>query len=495
MNATQHLALAPKSDLTLLYGIAHLLIHNGWIDREFIARSTTGFAELAEFARQFTPDRVAMETGLSVRQLFRFAETIGTCKAVSFWWTMGVNQGHESTRTAQAVINLALMTGNLGRPGTGANSITGQCNAMGSRLYANASGLFAGRDFLKAEHRNEVARALRLSPDKIPSKNSLAYDQIMEGVAAGKIKGLWVIATNTAHSWIDSARANDILDKLEFLVVQDLFTTTETARKAHLILPAAGWGEKEGTFINSERRFGHVKKVSRAPGQALSDFNIFRLVAEYWGCAGMFSEWTSPQAVFQILKRLSAGTPCDITGIEDYRHLDASGGIQWPCTPAMPAENEEPAMRERRLFVDGKFFTPDGRAVFLFDHPRPVGEPVDADFPFVLLSGRGTSAQWHTNTRTGKSAVLRTLYPANPYAEINPADAAKLGVVSNASVAVVSRRGRIECAAVITGTVQPGQIFIPMHYEVTNKLTRAEFDPHSRQPSYKHCAVRLERIS
>ena len=496
MNATQHLALTPKSDITLLYGVAHLLIHNNWINREFIDRNTTGFDEFATFVRQFTPDRVAMETGLSVRQLFRFAETIGTRKAVSFWWTMGVNQGHESTRTAQALINLALMTGNIGRPGTGANSITGQCNAMGSRLFANASGLFGGRDFMNAEHRGEVARALHIAPEKIPARNSLAYDQIMEGIEAGKIKGLWVIATNTAHSWIDSARAGGALDKLEFLVVQDLFTTTDTARKAHLVLPAAGWGEKEGTFINSERRFGHVKKVSRAPGQALSDFNIFRLVAEYWGCAGMFSQWTSPQAVFQILKKLSAGTPADITGIEDYRHLDSSGGIQWPWTAALEAENPDPAsVRERRLFADGTFFTSDRRAKFLFDNPRPVAEPADEKFPFVLLSGRGTSAQWHTNTRTGKSAVLRTLYPANAYVEINPADAARLGLAANASVAVVSRRARIECTAVVTRTVQPGQVFIPMHYEVTNKLTRAEFDPHSRQPSYKHCAVRLEKIS
>jgi assimilatory nitrate reductase catalytic subunit len=496
MNATQHLALTPKSDITLLYGIAHLLIHNNWINREFIERNTTGFEEFVEFVRQFTPDRVATETGLNIRQLFRFAETIGMRKAVSFWWTMGVNQGHESTRTAQAIINLALMTGNIGRPGTGANSITGQCNAMGSRLFANASGLLGGRDFMNAKHRAEVARALRFPVETIPEKNSLAYDQIMGGIAQGKIKGLWVIATNTAHSWIDSARAGGVLDKLEFLVVQDLFTTTETAQKAHLVLPAAGWGEKEGTFINSERRFGHVKKVSRAPGQALSDFNIFRLVAEYWGCAGMFHEWTSPQAVFQILKRLSAGTPCDITGIEDYRDLDANGGIQWPWTTAMKAEVADPAsVRERRLFADGKFFTPDQRAKFLFDNPRSVPEPVDENFPFVLLSGRGTSAQWHTNTRTGKSAVLRTLYPTNAYAEINPADAAKIGLTANTQVAVISRRARIECTAVLTRTVQPGQIFIPMHYDVTNKLTRAEFDPHSRQPSYKHCAVRLEKLS
>ncbi len=538
MNATQHLALTPKSDLTLLYGVANLLVQNGWVDRDFIERSTTGYAEFASFVRPFTPDKVAAATGLTVGQLYRFAETIHQGKAVSFWWTMGVNQSHEATRMAQAIINLALMTGNIGRPGTGANSITGQCNAMGSRLYANITSLVGGRDFLDAGHREQVARLLDIPVEKIPNRNSWAYDQIVQGVADGKIKGLWVIATNPSHSWIGRGRprreATDrggvapnppppggggkdldtVLDQLDFLVVQEMFTTTETAQRAHLILPAAGWGEKEGTFINSERRFGLVKKVSRAPGQALSDFNIFRLVAQAWGCGEMFRAWSSPAAVFQILKKLSAGQPCDITGIADFEHLDAAGGIQWPwpeaglklqvessrLSGAPTIENLPPSTfnhqptRERRLFADGKFFTPDGKARFLFDLPRPVAEPTDDEFPFVLLTGRGTSAQWHTNTRTGKSAVLRTLYPANPYIEVHPADAARLGLAANAQVAVWSRRARVACAAFVTPTVSPGQVFIPMHYEVANQLTRAEFDPHSRQPSYKHCAVRLEKL-
>jgi assimilatory nitrate reductase catalytic subunit len=299
------------------------------------------------------------------------------------------------------------------------------------------------------------------------------------------------------------------LDKLDFLAVQDMFTSTETAQQADLVLPAAGWGEKEGTFINSERRIGLVKKVSRAPGQALSDFNIFRLVAHYWGCGELFADWDSPEAVFQILKRLSAGQPCDITGIRNYEHLDAWGGIQWPFSGRMKDEcrkmNSEEvdssfilhpsSFSERRLFADGRFFHADGKARFLFDSPRRVAEPVDEEFPFVLLTGRGTSAQWHTNTRTGKSAVLRTLYPANPYLEVNPGDAARLGLKANSSVAIVSRRARVVCAVFITATVQPGQVFIPMHYDVTNQLTRAECDPHSRQPSYKYCAVRLERAA
>ncbi|HWX18903.1 MAG TPA: molybdopterin-dependent oxidoreductase [Candidatus Binatia bacterium] len=513
MNASQHLALRPKSDLTLLYGVANLLVQNGWIDHAFVGRSTTGFAEFAGFVHQFTPDKVATETGLTVGQIYRFAEAIHEGKAVSFWWTMGVNQGHEATRTAQAIINLALMTGNIGRPGTGANSITGQCNAMGSRLYSNITNLFGGRDFLRAQDRVEVAELLHIALERIPSQNSWAYDQIVQGIAEGKIKGLWVIATNASHSWIDQRKFNALAAKLEFLAVQEMFATTETAQRAHLILPAAGWGEKEGTFINSERRLGVVQKVSRAPGEALSDFNIFRLIAHYWGCGEMFREWVSPEAVFQILKRLSAGQPCDITGIENYQHLNENGGIQWPFSRMQSAEcrtrnaplrtsgghsafcTRHSAFQERRLFADGKFFHADGRAKFIFDAPRPVAEPADAEFPWVLLTGRGTSAQWHTNTRTSKSAILRTLYPANPYLEINPDDAAELGLEPNGKVAVISRRARIECGAFITPAVQPGQVFLPMHYDVANQLTCADFDPHSRQPSYKHCAVRLERIS
>ena len=164
---------------------------------------------------------------------------------------MGVNQGHESTRTAQAIINLALLTGNIGRPGTGANSITGQCNAMGSRLFANATSLFGGRDFGNPQHRQEVADLLNVPREAIPTTASWAYDQIVNGIESGEIRGLWIIATNSSHSWIDQNRFNELMKRLDFLVVQDLYTTTETAQRADLILPAAGWGEKEGTFLNS----------------------------------------------------------------------------------------------------------------------------------------------------------------------------------------------------------------------------------------------------
>jgi len=496
MAATQHYAIKPKSDLVLLYGLANILIASGSIKRDFIEAHTTGFAEFAEFVAPFNTDRVAAETGLAPDELWRFAQTIADGKRVSFWWTMGVNQGHESTRTAQAVINLALMTGNIGRPGTGANSITGQCNAMGSRLFANVTSLLGGHDANDDAHRSKIARILDIPEDNIPRTPSLAYDQIVDGIREGRIKGLWVIATNSSHSWIHQREFNELLNKLDFLVVQDLYHTTDTAQHADLVLPAAGWGEKEGTLINSERRIGLVKKVSRAPGQALADFHIFQLIAHYWGCGSMFMKWASPEAAFQLLKRCSKDQPCDISGIEDYRMLDDCGGVQWPwpSAPAIESGTEPPSpATERRLFEDGQFYTPDGRAKFIFEAPRPAPEPPDHSYPFLLLTGRGTSAQWHTQTRTAKSDVLRKLAPANIYVEVNPDDAAHLGITPNSKVRITSRRASITATVFVTATVQPGQLFLPMHYEGVNQLTYPAFDPYSRQPSYKACAVRIER--
>ncbi|MCE2825494.1 MAG: nitrate reductase, partial [Verrucomicrobium sp.] len=254
---------------------------------------------------------------------------------------------------------------------------------------------------------------------------------------------------------------------------------------------------------------GLVKRVRRPPGQALSDFHIFRLVAEAWGCADLFREWVTPETVFEVLKRLSRGRPCDITGIDGYRAIDALGGIQWPFSEAMRdrvldhasggsletlPETRVAGIRERRLFADGSFHTADGRAVFHHSPPTPVPEPTDEAYPWVLLTGRGTSSQWHTNTRTSKSPVLRQLYPENCYVEIHPEDAARIGLQAKGRVRVRSRRAELLADACITPAVQPGQVFIPMHYRELNPLTLTVVDPHSRQPSYKFCAVALEAL-
>ena len=526
MAATQHLPLAPKSDLALFYGLAHILIEEGWIDRRYINAHTLEFEDFRKHVEPFNPSHVASLTNIDAQQLFEVAKTIHEGRRVSFWWTMGVNQSYQGVRTAQAIINLALMTGNIGRPGTGPNSITGQCNAMGSRLFSNTTNLLGGRDFRNPDHRQAVADVLNIDVQRIPSQPSWSYNEIIEGILREKIKGLWIIGTNTAHSWINQNTCHEILDRLDFLVVQDMYTTTETAQRADLVLPAAGWGEKDGTLINSERRIGLIKKVAKAPGQALADFSIFRLIADSWGCGAMFADWTSPQVVFEKLKSLSRGQPCDFTGIRDYRMIAEHGGIQWPfcekaggkaggregesgrggererkgeqvsfsSSPPPSLSPSLPSSQHRRLFEDGRYYHADGRARFLFELPREMPEPPSKRYPYLLLTGRGTAAQWHTQTRTAKSSVLRRLGPPGVYVEINPHDARREGIVPSQDVIVESQRGRIRAKAFVTPTVQPGQVFIPMHYHTTNQLTHAHFDPYSKQPSYKDCAVRVRRV-
>jgi assimilatory nitrate reductase catalytic subunit len=490
MAATHHYAVQPKSDLTLLYAVARELIAHDWLDRSYIAEHTSGFEAFADHVAPFTLERAEAESGIESARIQELAQLIHAGKRVSFWWTMGVNQSHQGTRTAQALIALALMTKNIGRPGTGANSITGQCNAMGSRLFSNTTNLLGGRDFKDENHRREVARILEIPMSAIPSQPSLAYDQILEGILTNKIKALWVVATNPAHSWINQRDLHEAFARLDCLVVQDMYHDTETAQLADIVLPAAGWGEKEGTFINSERRFGVIKRVCRAPGQALADFHIFRLVAEAWGCGDMFREWTSPEAVFQIMKRLSRDRPFDITGIRDYTMIDRHGGIQWPLP-----EGCEVSEQERRLFEDGRYFTPDARAKFLYADPRPLPEQCSPAYPLLLLTGRGSSSQWHTLTRTKRSSVLARLSPSEIYVEVSPSDAEAHGIQPDETIAVSSQRATIHARAFVTHSVRPGQVFVPMHYPIMNRLTFAAFDPYSRQPAYKACAVRIERVT
>ncbi len=482
--APQHVPLRPKGDLPLLYALAHCILRDGRIDPESVAR-TEGFEEFSAFVRDFSPESVAEATGLSVDAIEDLARAVSEPgKRVSWWWTMGVNQSYEGVRTAQAMINLCLITGNIGKPGTGANSITGQCNAMGSRLFSNTTSLVGGHDFADADQRRKVAAALDIPLENIPDAPSLAYDQILAAAEEGKIKGLWIIATNPFHSWIDSGRLAALREKLGFLVVQDMYRSTESARAVDLVLPAAGWGEKDGCLINSERRIGTIKAVRQAPGEALSDFRIFRLIAQAWGCGAMFEKWTHPEAAFRILRDLTAGRPCDITGIESYDMIDRAGGIQWP----FPKENPDSA-RERRLFADGNYYTPSKKAKLLFSPPAAMPEAPDATFPFLLLTGRGTSSQWHTQSRTAKSDILRKLYPAEVYLEIHPDDAKKLRLANGSKVRVRSRRGELVASAYLAPTVAPGQVFLPMHYPEVNRLTHPSYDPHSRQPNYKACAV------
>jgi assimilatory nitrate reductase catalytic subunit len=347
------------------------------------------------------------------------------------------------------------------------------------------------------QQHNEPSRGARFHERRSPSETDIlridadvsltarvGLSRDSEGILKGTIRG-----SDRLHEHrilINQQYARDVLSRLDFLVVQDMYARRKQLNQAHLCRPLPG--EKEGTFINSERRFGVVKKVRRAPGQALSDFSIFRLVADAWGCGDLFNNWKTPAAAFQILKLLSRGQPCDVSGIRDYAHLEEAGGIQWPY-----AEGATSTKTERRLFEDGLFFHEDGRARFLFETPRPLPEPANAQYPLLLLTGRGSASQWHTQTRTAKSAVLRKLYPESLYVEVNPQDANRLGIKPHDRVVVESRRGTLHACAHITPSIPAGQVFLPMHYAETNRLTDAVFDPYSKQPAYKACAVRLRK--
>ena len=486
--ADQHIQIQPKGDLSFLYAVTNEIIKNGWVDEKYVSAHTIGYDELAAHVADFTPESVEEVTGLSAETIRTFAREFHEAKAASFWWTMGVNHSHQGVRTAQAMINLCLITGNIGRPGTGPNSITGQANAMGSRIFSNTTSLYASYDFTKDADRQFIAEQMGISVDRIPQKNSLPYHKILEGADTGQIKALWFIATNPGHSWIDHNKFLERMKKLDFIVVQDLYANTETAEVADLVLPAAGSAEKYGCFINSERRIGIVDKVMDPPGQAKADFDIFKGIAEAWGLGDMFAAWNSTEDIFRFLARVSKGKPCDISGITGYQMIRDHGGIQWPYPADAP--NDEV---HRRLFEDGQFYTEDGKARLLVTDIVPVPEPIDEKYPFVLITGRGTVVQFHTQTRTGRSAMLRKSYPADAYVEINPEDAERMGVSDGDSVTVTSRRGHSTVDAVVSDKMAPGQVFMSMHYPETNPLTFPAFDPYSFEPNYKWAAVRVEK--
>ena len=485
--ATRHVALAPKSDLVLLYALAKEILRREWVDWAFVEAHTEGFSSFATFLEDFSPERATAEAAITPEEFSFLADLFQPGKRVSIWWTMGVNQSHQSVRTAQAIVDLCLMTGNIGKPGTGPNSITGQMNAMGSRLFSCTSSLPGGRSFAEPEHRREIADYFGIPPENVPETSGPAYDQILSNARWGLMGFLWVVATNPAHSWIGQEDFSAAAKKT-FLVVQDMYPDTETAMMADLYLPSGGWGEKDGSMINSERRLGRMRRAAVPPGKALSDLDIFRLVARAWGVEGRIGSWKTAEDLFQSMRDLSKDRPCDITGVESLAALESQGGVQWPCP-----EGAYPPAKERRLFENGRFFTKTKRAKFVFDPVRPSPITLDANYPLRLLTGRGSSSQWHTLTRTSRSAVLRSLSPPDPLVEMHPTDAKVRGLAAGDWVRIRSCRGSARARVVVASTMRPGEVFVPMHAPDANRLTEPIFDPHSRQPSYKDGAVQVER--
>jgi assimilatory nitrate reductase catalytic subunit len=488
MMADIHLPLKPRSDLALLNGIAYILIRYNLVDRDYIEKHTAGFAELERFLEAYTPERVAEITGISQEVLFKTALLYGRAKAGFIGWTMGVNHSTLGTATVNAICNLALLTGHIGRVGASPLSITGQCNAMGTRESGFASSLPGYRKFENADDRRERAGLWGIPQERIPAARGLAYPDIIEAAVKRKIRALWVIATNPIVSFPNLDVLRQSLESVDFLVVQDGFHPTPTSELAHLVLPAAIWGEKEGTYTNSERRVSKVNRAVSPPGEAKPDFEIFLTVAKKLGCyEDLFPGWSTPQDAFEEWKRVSAGRLCDYSGMS-YDLIEQHGGIQWP----FPHGTQEVATS--RLYSDGRFQTEDGRAKLFCVEWEPFPEQPTHEFPLILNTGR-TVEHWHTRTKTGQVPILERMAP-NAWLEMNPKDAQKLTLRPHDRVDVVSRRGRIRSVELrVTEIVAPGQVFLPFHFVETNanQVTQSAFDPISREPNYKQSGVRVEK--
>ncbi|NVZ14721.1 MULTISPECIES: nitrate reductase [unclassified Pseudomonas] len=492
--ADLHLAILPGTDVALFHGILHLLLWEDWIDRDFIQAHTDGLVELKRLVHDYTPQMVTQLCGISVEQLRLCAEWVGTSASFLSLWCMGLNQSTAGSAKNSALINLHLATGTIGRPGCGPFSLTGQPNAMGGRETGSLSNLLPGhREAANPEHRAEVAAYWGV--DQLPASTGLTAIELFEQMQAGKIKALWIACTNPAQSLPDQNTVRQALEACPFVVLQEAFRTTETARYADLLLPAASWGEKEGTVTNSERRISHVRRAIAPPGEARPDWAItvdFARRLEQRLCPGkpgLFA-FEQPAQIFDEYKLLTRGRDLDLSGIS-HALLDRIGPQQWPF-PA-DAVGGTP-----RLYTDGFFPTETGRAHFVADPYRAAKEQRDARFPLTLITGR-LRDQWHGMSRTGTAAQLFG-HVSEAVLSLHPDELRRHRLKEGDLVSLKSRRGSVIVAVGSDDSVRPGQAFLPMHWGDrflkggVNALTQPAFDPLSKQPELKHSGVRLEAV-
>ena len=490
-NADYWYPLRWRSDLVLMYTLANIIIENDWVDHAFVDAHTEGYEDFAKFVKDFPLERGAAATGLSAEQILELAQLIHNGKAVSFWWTMGVNQGYEAVRTAQSIMNLAFLTGNIGKPGTGGNSVTGQCNAMGSRLFSNTTCLFAGGDFTDEAERSRLAGIIGIDPDLMAKKPTLPYNKIIEGINAGEIKALWLLCTNPRHSWTNNETFASAAKKLELFVVQDIYDTIESAEDCTVYFPVVPGIKKEGTYINLERRLSAMRQVLPRGENEISDYECVLGVARALGMGSAIERWGSARECFDLLRECSRGRPCDFTGVK-WDDLTDSHGRQWPYPEGREAEFAD---EQRRLYADGQFYTPSGRARFIFEEPLENPCPVTEEFPLVFNTGRGTVGQWHTQSRTKEVKFVEDVSLKKAYIYMNTKRAAESGVRENDEIRVFSSNGQDAVFTVkVTDNVQYGELYAPIHYIECNKLTPSVYDKYSKEPNYKGGTCRFEKV-
>jgi len=493
--ADLYLPLRPGTDVPLMQAMLNVMIWEGLTDQDYINQHTQGFDAVCERAQAMTPRKAAEICGLDAADIVKAALWFAENKTLSFW-TMGMNQSTSGSDKNNALLNLHLATGQVGKHGCGPFSLTGQPNAMGGREVGGLANMLAAhRDYTNSQHRKEVADYWGV--DSVSEKPGLTATELFDALESGKVKAVWIACTNPIVSMPDAKRAEAALKKAELVMVSDAYHPTDTTQFAHILFPAAGWAEKEGTVTNSERCITHVQQAIPAAGVSRPDWKIAADFAIRLGDA-LDQDWRfafayeNTERVFAEHRGLTAGKDIDITGLS-YALLDAHGPQQWP----FPAGSE--AGKTSRLYTNGKFETDDGKARFIDVIYRPVAEPTNADYPLSLTTGR-IRDQWHSMTKTGLVPQLMQHFSA-PALQIHPDDAVARDIAEDDLVRVASRRGKVISAVQISRDVRSGLVFLPMHWgEMTaragraNSLTQSVVDPLSKEPEFKHSSVQVERF-
>ena len=529
--ADVHLPIRNGTNMALLNGLQHELIANSWIDQAFVDAHTVGFSKLKENVMQYPPERVAEICGVAANDIREAARIIGASRRLVSTALQGVYQSHQATASACQVNNINLLRGMIGKPGCTVFQMNGQPTAQNTRETGANGDLTGMRNWQNLEHVEELARIWNVDLLQIPTWAPPTHAmQIFRYAEEGSIRFLWVIGTNPAVSLPELHRIRSILeqDRL-FVVVSDAFLT-ETAQLADVVLPAALWGEKTGTYTNHDRTVHLSEKAVEPPGHARPDMEI---ILDYAGRLGLTDKedaplvkWRTPEECFDAFASMTRGRPCDYSGLS-YEKLRGGSGIQWPCTTEQPEGTE-------RLYTDGVFNTSvdycedyghdlltgaayerkdhaqlnaEGRAILKTGHYVPPSEPPSDDYPLLFTTGR-TAYHFHTRTKTARARELNAAAP-DVWVELSPTDAERLEIREGDLVRVKSPRGRLEGAARVSG-IREGVVFAPFHYgywdtakgaepdgrpRAANELTITAWDPVSKQPLFKVAAVRVEKLA
>jgi assimilatory nitrate reductase catalytic subunit len=507
-----HLPITPGTDTVLLNAMMHVILNEGLQDQDYIDRHTQGIDALRTLLADYDPKAAQHVCGIDEDRIRQVARLYARAPAAMCIWTMGINQSTHGSDGVVDINNLNLITGNIGKPGGTSLSITGQCNAMGTREWSSCSGLPGYRALEKEGDRRHIGELWGVDPDFFPNKRGLTQTDIFPAIETGEIKGLWLVATNPMTSMPNQPRIKRAMQNLEFLVVQDVYQDVESTPYAQVFLPAAVWAEKEGCHTNTERRVNLTRNVLPPFADSKPDFWIFREMSKRFADRQAIHFPQTPEEAFEEMKQLSVGEgrTLDISGMS-YARIEAARGIQWPYSAEQAKADDarlglnghgvgEFDLQRRvdlrgapRLYTDGVFQTDSGRANLIPVRFVDNNERPDAEYPFWFNSGRVVE-HFHTRTRTGKIGNCNKFSPT-PYMEINPDAAAELGIEHQSYVRVVSRRGDAIVMAQLTHRVPRNMVFVPFHFhECVNRLSLGLLDPYSRQPAFKQCAARIERV-